>query len=1312
MENKSAKQLVNNKVDNFEERIGIRYDETHSKRVGYLGNVKPSTFLDKDQVERAALLCYFIDEQGEWFKALFAYEPYFYLKCESKDIKDVIVFLNNQFESLVSQIEYVDKVDLNLPNHLSGKTQKYIKMSFKNVEDLLSVRKELHSVIEQSLETISKKVESENIFMKDVEVQHEENFLNKITELREYDVTYYNRACIDNEIRVSYWYEIHMEDAHISSLIHLKEKLDKPDLRIFTFDIETTKAELKFPDPQVDRIMMISYMIDGKGFLIVNREVVGEDIDDFEYTPVPEYEGRFTVFNEPNEVGLLNKFFEHIREVKPFIFVTFNGDYFDWPFIETRTRRHGMNLEDEIGIVARKNRLDVAYYGRFAAHLDCMYWVKRDAYLPQGSHGLKKVTSAKLGYDPVELDPEKMVEFAQNRPQELATYSVSDALATYYLYYKMIHDFIFALCSIIPSHPDDVLRKGSGTLCEELLMAQAFRGNIIFPNKKETKFERYYNNHLIEQDTYVGGHVEALKTGIFRSDFPQKFKIDKKLYQTLIDNVEKVIDFAVTVEQGIDIGNVANKEEVIAQVVEKLQSFINLNQSSVERHPLIYHVDVSAMYPNIILSNRLQPVSIVNDEICASCCFNVAENNCKRLLEWQWKVTYYPLIKKEYEDLKKKLLIECEHDKNFDEKTLKLNLIKRLKNYCSSVYKKHHENETVLKQDTVCMRENPFYVDTVRDFRDRRYQYKKLAKDSSVKYKDAMKSGDAIEEERTKNLVTLYESLQLAHKIILNSFYGYVMRRGARWYSMEMAAIVTHTGGSIIRDARILLDQLGIPLELDTDGIWCMLPKGFPESFEIKLKSGKTIPFEYICSMCNVLIYDKYANPQYQTLIDDATKRYETRTEMSIFFEIDGPYKCMMLPAAKEEGKMLKKRYAVFDHKNRMTEMKGFELKRRGELQIVKIFQSEVFDKFLSGSSLQECYDECGKVAELWYNILDTQGKFVTDDELIDYIGESRMMSKSLEEYGSQKSTSVTCARRMAELLGNDLVKDKGLNVKFLICKKPLDEPISERAIPIIVFQIEPHLMRQYLKKWCKDYGMKDFDMRSLIDWDYYKERVGSSILKIVTIPAALQGCENPFPKVLYPDWLKKKVKELNSIFKQKKLTDFMKDSIATNLFAPTNIEEIGKSKFRVRELTEKEKEIVQKQKEKEQEKELERLRIEEEEKNPIPIQTDFQGWLKCQKRYWRKFRKQRKEDPMSVYDQSGVMSMMKNFDEAFFKSTLQILDIKPTSTPGILKVWVRLPTNVMYPIHLQVNRKFYFYKVRYKILYISYTMAILAYHY
>lgn len=71
-----------------------------------------------------------------------------------------------------------------------------------------------------------------------------------------------------------------------------------------------------------------------------------------------------------------------------------------------------------------------------------------------------------------------------------------------------------------------VLRKGSGTLCEALLMVQAFHANIIFPNKQEQVFNKLTNDgHVLDSETYVGGHVEALESGVFRSDIPCRFKM-------------------------------------------------------------------------------------------------------------------------------------------------------------------------------------------------------------------------------------------------------------------------------------------------------------------------------------------------------------------------------------------------------------------------------------------------------------------------------------------------------------------------------------------------------------------------------------------------------------------------------------------------------------------------------------------------------------------------------------------------------------------------------------------------------------------
>ena len=192
--------------------------------------------------------------------------------------------------------------------------------------------------------------------------------------------------------------------------------------------------------------MMVSYMIDGQGFLITNREIVSEDISDFEYTPRPEYEGLFMIFNERDERALLERFFEHIKEAKPTVIVTYNGDFFDWPFVEARASVLGIDMYQEIGF--RKNSEDI-YQSNYCAHMDAFSWVQRDSYLPQGSRGLKAVTVAKLGYDPDELDPELMTPYASERPQTLAEYSVSDAVATYYLYMKYVHPFIFSLCTIV-----------------------------------------------------------------------------------------------------------------------------------------------------------------------------------------------------------------------------------------------------------------------------------------------------------------------------------------------------------------------------------------------------------------------------------------------------------------------------------------------------------------------------------------------------------------------------------------------------------------------------------------------------------------------------------------------------------------------------------------------------------------------------------------------------------------------------------------------------------------------------------------------
>ena len=123
------------------------------------------------------------------------------------------------------------------------------------------------------------------------------------------------------------------------------------------------------------------------------------------------------------------------------------------------------------------------------------------------------------------------------------------------------------------------------------------------------------------------------------------------------------------------------------------------------------------------------------------------ENNCKKVLEWQWKGDYFPLTRNEYETVKYQLEYEYNNTKrkiiifninfnfffyiaansidnrNFYDLPLDQQVLaikKRVRMYSQKTYKKAHESKVDLKENTICMRENSFYVDTVRSFRDRR----------------------------------------------------------------------------------------------------------------------------------------------------------------------------------------------------------------------------------------------------------------------------------------------------------------------------------------------------------------------------------------------------------------------------------------------------------------------------------------------------------------------------------------------------------------------------------------------------------------
>ena len=110
----------------------------------------------------------------------------------------------------------------------------------------------------------------------------------------------------------------------------------------------------------------------------------------------------------------------------------------------------------------------------------------------------------------------------------------------------------------------------------------------------------------------------------------------------------------------------------------------------------------------------------------------------------------------------------------------------------------------------------------------------------------------------------------------------------------------------------------------------------------------------YPCSVRNATA-KMCTNDQYQTLDDKEKRTYKTSSEMSIEFEVDGPYKAMILLMSKEEGKLIKKRYAVFNFDGSLEELKGFEVKRRGGSSSSRCFKPRCLTSSSRGPRWRRC---------------------------------------------------------------------------------------------------------------------------------------------------------------------------------------------------------------------------------------------------------------------------------------------------------------------------------------------------------------------
>ena len=346
---------------------------------------------------------------------------------------------------------------------------------------------------------------------------------------------------------------------------------------------------------------------------------------------------------------------------------------------------------------------------------------------------------------------------------------------------------------------------------------------------------------------------------------------------------------------------------------------------------------------------------------------------------------------------------------------------------------------------------------------------------------------------------------------------------------------------------------------------------------------------------------------------------------------------------------------------------------------------------------------------------------------MLDYIGESKTLSKGLGEYEKQKGVALTAAKRMSEFLGSDIVTGK-LNCPFIIASKPAGAPVSERVVPIGIFGADEAIKKKNLKKWLKINGDENMEMRQILDWNYYIERLGSSIQKILTIPAALQKLKNPVPSVPNPEWLAKLARDYDLRFEQKKISSFFSKPAAKpvndqlmdleDMMQPpktgADLTKSGKTSIAASKkpsiknflnisrsqtsngIASLAKEIGSSQRSSLAPGDLE-VNSQIANLQPQPdvcydMDQDLGNWLKWQKGLWRAKRRGERDSMTSRKSgpKNSIGNMFRTHEEHVLSSVWHIVQICETDTPGIYRLWVYLDNAQMFSVRVKANRVFY----------------------
>jgi DNA polymerase I len=330
-------------------------------------------------------------------------------------------------------------------------------------------------------------------------LKYEVEDLEEVEECREFDIPFYKRFLIDNQVLPTEKILIEGEKAE-SGIFDLKMEIE--DIEIGLGDGEDPDFEKMAFDLEVidDEVVMASFVAKDFEKVLSSREIDEGFVETVE-----------------DEEELLDRLMEILKDRDVDVVTGYNTDEFDFKVLRERVQEHGMELD----LGRNGERMKFKRRGRFSGahlkgrmHLDLYPFIEHvvSPGLDSETLDLDSVAKEMLGKEKDDVGFSEMRRWwrEDENLEEFARYALKDSVLAYELSDQLVPQII-ELSRITGLTPFDACRLTYGQLTENFLLKEAYSRNMLAPNRPTRNQRRRRGN----QGAYEGGFVYTPDSGLF-----------------------------------------------------------------------------------------------------------------------------------------------------------------------------------------------------------------------------------------------------------------------------------------------------------------------------------------------------------------------------------------------------------------------------------------------------------------------------------------------------------------------------------------------------------------------------------------------------------------------------------------------------------------------------------------------------------------------------------------------------------------------------------------------------------------------------